>query len=124
MVIAPLYRGPMNSPGEGGVILITVGVTAGLLIAVALLVARVTGVRSRPARAGDLGALLVAASPRRRAAVVINPTKVADPARSRARAMRTFERAGWAPPLWLETTADDPGQGQAVQALEAGVDLV
>ncbi|WP_434613862.1 diacylglycerol/lipid kinase family protein [Arthrobacter sp. A5] len=31
---------------------------------------------------------------------------------------------GWAEPLWLETTEDDPGAGQARQALEEDVDLV
>ena len=31
---------------------------------------------------------------------------------------------GWQPPIWLETTLEDPGAGQAHQALEAGVDLV
>lgn len=31
---------------------------------------------------------------------------------------------GWSEPLWLETTADDPGEGQAETALRARVDLV
>jgi YegS/Rv2252/BmrU family lipid kinase len=31
---------------------------------------------------------------------------------------------GWDEPLWFETTADDPGTGQAAQAVRAGADLV
>jgi YegS/Rv2252/BmrU family lipid kinase len=31
---------------------------------------------------------------------------------------------GWDEPLWLETTPDDPGRGQAESAVSAGVDLV
>jgi diacylglycerol kinase family enzyme len=31
---------------------------------------------------------------------------------------------GWAEPLWLETTPDDTGHGQTLEALEAGVDLI
>ncbi len=33
-------------------------------------------------------------------------------------------RQGWSRPLWLETTVEDPGYGQARQALASGVDLV
>ena len=63
-------------------------------------------------------------SPVRRAAVIINPTKFADlrPVRERITA---FSRAnGWGEPVYLETTADDTGAGQAAAALRDGVDLV
>ncbi|WP_425864878.1 diacylglycerol/lipid kinase family protein [Arthrobacter sp. TWP1-1] len=32
--------------------------------------------------------------------------------------------AGWAEPLWLETSEEDPGAGQTREAIEAGVDVV
>ena len=59
----------------------------------------------------------------RRAAVVINPAKTVGPALKGA-IFRLCETQGWAEPLWLETTVEDPGTGQARQALEAGVDVV
>src|ERR1700748_663256 len=31
---------------------------------------------------------------------------------------------GWDEPLWLETTPEDPGRGQAKSAVSAGADLV
>ncbi|PZS21372.1 MAG: hypothetical protein DLM61_28125, partial [Pseudonocardiales bacterium] len=37
---------------------------------------------------------------------------------------RVCAELGWAPPLWLETTVEDPGGGQARSALAAGADLV
>lgn len=59
----------------------------------------------------------------RRAAVVINPMK--SPGESfRASFFRLCETQGWEEPLWLETTKEDTGSGQARQALEAGVDVV
>lgn len=62
-------------------------------------------------------------APSRRAAIVINPVKSGGPALQGA-IIRLCETQGWAEPLWLETTVEDPGYGQARQALEAGVDVV
>lgn len=58
-----------------------------------------------------------------RAAVVINPTKNSD-LDLRDRFFVLCEDAGWAEPLWLETTEEDPGHGQTKEALEAKVDVV
>jgi diacylglycerol kinase family enzyme len=60
----------------------------------------------------------------RTAAVVVNPTKFTDLALVRRRVQAACTRNGWAEPMWLETTPEDTGQGQARQAVEAGVDLV
>jgi diacylglycerol kinase family enzyme len=62
-------------------------------------------------------------APSRRAAVVINPAKSPGPALQGA-IYRLCETQGWAEPLWLETTVEDPGAGQARQALDEGVDVV
>jgi diacylglycerol kinase (ATP) len=62
-------------------------------------------------------------TPIRRAAVVVNPVKSGGPA-FRGSILRLCETQGWAEPLWLETTVEDPGEGQTRQALEAGVDVV
>lgn len=61
--------------------------------------------------------------PQQRAAVVINPSKVVDEG-FKVGLLDLFVQAGWAEPLWLETTVEDPGTGQARKALEAGVDVV
>jgi diacylglycerol kinase (ATP) len=58
-----------------------------------------------------------------RAAVVYNPTKV-DLRELRNAIARAESEAGWAKSLWLETTEDDPGVGQARQAAKQGVDVV
>ena len=60
---------------------------------------------------------------RKRAALVLNPTKTgADQAR---RLLAEVSReCGWQEPLILETTVDDPGRGPAREAVEAGVDVV
>jgi diacylglycerol kinase (ATP) len=62
-------------------------------------------------------------APSKRAAVIVNPAKSVGPALKGA-IFRLCETQGWAEPLWLETTVEDPGAGQARQALEAGVDVV
>jgi diacylglycerol kinase (ATP) len=61
---------------------------------------------------------------RRRVAVVVNPTKFDDVAAARRQVTGTCTALGWAEPLWLETTAEDPGRGQTRQALAEDVDLV
>lgn len=59
----------------------------------------------------------------KRAAVVINPVKSPDE-NFKAAFHQLCADAGWAPPLWLETSEEDPGRGQAKEAMEAGVDVV
>ncbi|WP_440710592.1 diacylglycerol/lipid kinase family protein [Herbiconiux sp. YIM B11900] len=59
----------------------------------------------------------------RRAALVYNPMKVDLEALKTAVAYEEQE-AGWGETLWLETTEDDPGAGQTVEALKQKVDLV
>ncbi|MDP5226976.1 MULTISPECIES: diacylglycerol kinase family protein [Arthrobacter] len=58
-----------------------------------------------------------------RIAVVINPVKNhADAAREQIR--HALQTAGWPEAMFLETTVDDPGHGQARQALEEKYDAV
>src|SRR4051794_41822774 len=59
---------------------------------------------------------------RPRVAVVVNPTKVSDTFHSLL--VERLAAAGWAEPLWLETSEEDPGRGMTQEALAAGVDLV
>lgn len=56
------------------------------------------------------------------AAVVANPTKVEPNTREIVAALCV--EAGWAEPVWLETTVEDPGTGQAAEAVARGVDVV
>jgi diacylglycerol kinase (ATP) len=57
-------------------------------------------------------------------AVVVNPSNVADLATLQAQITRVCAELGWAPPLWLPTTVEDPGGGQARAALAAGAEVV
>lgn len=59
-----------------------------------------------------------------RAAVVVNTTKIGDPGQFRATVHEAMRQRGWDEPLWLETSPDDPGQGQARSAVAAGADLI
>lgn len=61
---------------------------------------------------------------RRLPAVVVNPSNLADPTALRISISGVCEELGWAPPLWLETTVEDPGRGQARIALSTGADVV
>ena len=59
-----------------------------------------------------------------RSAVIVNPVRV-DDVPVRRRAIETeLAAAGWPAPIWLETTADDPGAGQARHAVDAGAHVV
>lgn len=64
------------------------------------------------------------AGTRKRAAVVVNPTKVGDVEARRRRVSTEMALAGWADPLWLETSPHDSGRGMTRQALAVGVDVV
>ncbi len=57
-------------------------------------------------------------------AVVVNPTKLTRQDHARARALARLTRPGQAPPLWLETTQEDPGHGQTASALAQQVRTV
>ena len=59
-----------------------------------------------------------------RAAVVVNPTKFDDLAKFRHAVCAAMAARGWHEPLWLETTAGDPGRGMAGKAAAEQVDLV
>ena len=72
----------------------------------------------RPAGAGKSGA------PKRQAAIIVNPTKINNIEATRARVTKGCLAAGWDQPLWVETTAHDPGTGQARQAVMDGATLI
>ena len=57
-------------------------------------------------------------------AVVVNPVHVDDLTQLHTQIARVCAELGWAPPLWLETTVEDPGGGQATSALAAGAEVV
>lgn len=61
---------------------------------------------------------------RTRSAVVVNPSKVDDLDGRRAEICAALAEAGWAEPLWLETTREDPGCGQTGQAIADGARVV
>jgi YegS/Rv2252/BmrU family lipid kinase len=59
-----------------------------------------------------------------RAAVVVNPAKLGDPEKFRAVVRAALTQHGWGEPMWLETTPEDPGEGQARTAAKAAAELV
>ena len=69
-------------------------------------------------------AAVITGSGRKRAAVIINPSKIADVDDFKARVRSVAELSGWTEPIWLETTIEDPGHGQATAALHEEVDLI
>jgi diacylglycerol kinase family enzyme len=55
---------------------------------------------------------------------VANPTKMSHLAAHRAAIGRELSTVGWPEPLWIETTVDDPGGGQARRAVADGAGVV
>jgi diacylglycerol kinase family enzyme len=55
---------------------------------------------------------------------VVNPVKVPDLDFLRRTIGEGLAGAGWPEPAWFETTPDDPGRGQARQAVREGAELV
>ncbi|MPV36061.1 diacylglycerol/lipid kinase family protein [Georgenia subflava] len=57
-------------------------------------------------------------------AVILNPSKISDGEALRETFTRTAAEVGLPEPLWYETTVDDPGLGQAQEALRRGASVV
>ena len=62
--------------------------------------------------------------PKKRAAVIVNPTKFEDLDEVRDTLTKVCTKHDWQAPLLIETTAEDVGYGQTREALEKKVDLV
>ncbi len=60
----------------------------------------------------------------REMAVILNPIKVEDPAAFRALVDARAADVGWGPPVWFETTVEDPGRSMAHEAALGGAELV
>lgn len=56
-------------------------------------------------------------------AVVLNPVKLRSE-EAKAMIRRACHAAGWPDPLILETTVEDPGHSQTLQALDSGADVI
>lgn len=82
-------------------------------------VSRRAGVRQRPCRI--VGCMNERAPV---VAIVYNPTKFNDSTQWKKSAHQICQQEGWADPLLLATTRDDPGQGMTREAVRQDVDLV
>ncbi len=59
-----------------------------------------------------------------RSAVIFNPSKATDPAKTKREICDALLARGFADPQWLETTAEDPGTSQCREAVKNGCELV
>lgn len=103
-------------------------ITALVLAAIAITVSVLLLRRAQRAEATVRDVVAAAASPESaesalRPAFIINPSKNGA-AELRALAELACSTRGITDPLWLETTEDDPGTGQAQQALDEGASVV
>jgi diacylglycerol kinase (ATP) len=57
-------------------------------------------------------------------AVIYNPVRVEGLEERREAVEAALAEAGWPAPVWIETTVEDPGAGQARQAVEDGAQVV
>lgn len=56
--------------------------------------------------------------------MVVNPINLNDLTQVRIQIVSVCRELGWTEPLWLETSVEDPGVGQAKAALAAGAEVV
>lgn len=110
------------------VLLVAVGVVAFVAVVVLLLLLLRTHSATRrgpqPVQTDPAPDAPVAVPAAKVPAVVVNPTKFSDVDAARAEITAACVDAGWAEPLWIETTVEDPGQGQAEQAVASGAEVV
>ncbi|MGE3286395.1 MAG: diacylglycerol kinase family protein [Pseudonocardia sp.] len=100
------------------VVAVVVAAVAILVVLVALLLVH----RARRARLPLPTVLDAEPEDRPLPAVVAHPLRIGDGVREKV--TRVCTELGWREPLWWETTAEDPGTGQARAALECGADVV
>lgn len=82
-----------------------------------------SGEAQRVSADGDEAPIDAEPTAKKRAALIYNPTKV-EPEQLRARVAEMAAAAGWAEPLFYETTVDDLGDDSTRAALEEKVDAV
>ena len=103
-------------------------VLAALIMAAVALAFSISAWRARPgagvaAHVKGGGAQAVQVPPNQKVAFVANPSKP-DVVALRPAIEHACQRLGLGEPLWLETTEEDPGTGQAREALAQGADVV
>jgi diacylglycerol kinase family enzyme len=98
-----------------GVVVLVVALLLGWLLQARRAQERIPGAESRR---------ILRPEPRRQVAVIVNPTKLSNDSTLRATISAECLHRGFGVPLWLETTVEDPGTGQADAARSAGVCLV
>ena len=101
-----------------------------VIVAVIVCLALIVGVTLAVRRAGAGNRAVEPAEPEvdestlPRAAVIVNPSKFDDVESVRREVTAQCRAHNWATPLWIETTVDDPGTGQARYALSEKVEVV